>query len=195
MITDSLDYGLKQTFLLSEIGHWGSNLNFTKAKPIAIREIDQTDEAWEKIGEHWKINIHENKYLIGYLWRLLTDIAWPVKNWVDHHDLSHTIQVACETCSSSNLPISTHNDRKPFIVIDTFPQRTISRQSRSLNCGPGSSECCRDSLFIDFASIGWDDWIIHPKGYNAYFCRGTCNRVASITKSGAHHSTVLNVSW
>lgn len=162
---------MKQTFLLSEIGHWGSNLNFTKAKPIAIREIGLNEETWEKI-----------------------DIAWPVKNWVEYHDLSHTIQVTCETCSSSNMPISMHNDRKPFIVIDTFPQRTISRQARSVNCGPGSSECCRDSLYIDFATIGWDDWIIHPKGYNAYFCRGTCDRVASITKAGAHHSTVLNVS-
>lgn len=66
LITDSLDYGMKQTFLLSEIGHWGSNLNFTKAKPIAIREIDQTDEAWEKIGEHLRINKYENKYLNVY---------------------------------------------------------------------------------------------------------------------------------
>lgn len=160
---------MNQTFLLSEIGHWGSNLNFTKAKPIVIREVDQRDE-WEKI-----------------------DIAWPVKNWVEFHDLSHTIQVACETCSSSHLPISLHHDQKPFIVIDTFPQRTISRPARNVNCGPGSSECCRDSLYIDFSSIGWDDWIIHPKGYNAYFCRGMCGNVASITKSGAHHSTVLNV--
>lgn len=166
---DSLDYGMNQTFLLSEIGHWGSNLNFTKAKPIVIREVDQRDE-WEKI-----------------------DIAWPVKNWVEFHDLSHTIQVACETCSSSHLPISMHHDQKPFIVIDTFPQRTLSRPSRSVNCGPGSSECCRDSLYIDFSHIGWDDWIIHPKGYNAYFCRGACGHVASITK-GAAHSTVLNVS-
>lgn len=162
---------MKQTFLLSEIGHWGDNLNFTRAKPIAIREIDQHDESWEKI-----------------------DIAWPVKNWVEFHDLSHTIQVACETCNSGNLPVSIHNDRKPFIVIDTFPQRTISRPSRNANCGPGSTECCRDSLYIDFATIGWDDWIIHPKGYNAYFCRGTCERVASITKSGTHHNTVFNVS-
>jgi TGF-beta receptor, other len=168
--TDNLDHGMKQTFLLSEIGHWGSNLNFTKAKPIAISEFNHGDD-WEKI-----------------------DIAWPVKNWVEYQDLSHTIQLICETCSGGKLPISNHNDHKPFIVIDTFPQQTVSRQARNVNCGPDSSECCRDSLYIDFKTIGWDDWIIHPKGYNAYFCRGTCNRVASITNTGAHHSTILNVS-
>lgn len=126
---------MKQTFLLSEIGHWGSNLNFTKAKPIAISEFDDGEE-WEKI-----------------------DIAWPVKNWVEYHDLSHTIQLICETCSGFKLPISNHNDHKPFIVIDTFPQRTVSRQARSVNCGPDSSECCRDSLYIDFTTIGWGDWV------------------------------------
>lgn len=162
---------MKQTLMLSEIGHWGSNRNFTKAKPIAIREVDQ-DEAWEKI-----------------------DIAWPVKNWVEYHELSHTIHIACETCSARHLPISLHNDRKPFIVIDTFPQRTVSRQTRSINCGPNSSECCRDSLYIDFATIGWSDWIISPSGYNAYFCRGTCNRVASITKAGTGHSSAFNVRF
>lgn len=169
--TDNLEYGTKQTFLLSEIGHWGSNLNFTKAKPIAISEFDD-GEQWEKI-----------------------DIAWPVKNWVEYHEFSHTIQLICETCSGGKSPISNHNDHKPFIVIDTFPQRSVSRQSRNVNCGPGSSECCKDSLYIDFNTIGWGDWIIHPKGYNAYFCRGTCNRVASITNTGAHHSTILNVSF
>jgi len=146
-------------------------MNFTKTKPIAIREIDQSDEGWEKI-----------------------DIAWPVRNWAEFHDLSHIIQIACETCSDRKMPISSHKDRKPFIVIDTFPQRTVNRQQRNANCGPGSSECCRDSLYISFESIGWSDWIIHPKGYQAYFCRGTCNKVASITKASSHHSTVINVS-
>jgi TGF-beta receptor, other len=162
---------MTQTFLLSEIGNWGFNLNFTKAKPIAISEFKHGEE-WEKI-----------------------DIAWPVKNWVEYHELTHTIQLICETCSGGKLPISNHNDHKPFIVIDTFPQRSLSRQARNVNCGPDSSECCRDSLYIDFKTIGWDDWIIFPKGYNAFFCRGTCDRVASITSSGTHHSTILNVSF
>lgn len=163
---------MNQTFLLSEIAHWGHNKNFTKSKPVTIREIDQSSAGWEKI-----------------------DIAWPVKNWVEYHDLSHTIQIACDTCSSRQLPIALDSDRKPFIVIDTFPQRTVSRKQRSANCDPGSTECCRDSLYISFASIGWNDWIIHPKGYNAYFCRGSCDRVASITKAGSHHTTVLTVSF
>jgi TGF-beta receptor len=166
-----VDSGMNHTFLLSEVGFWGANTKFVKSKPLAIAEVDQNVGGWEKI-----------------------DIVWPVKNWADNHDLEHTVQIACETCSSKTLPISSFHEHKPFIVIDTFPQRTVNRKRRSVNCGPGSSECCRDSLYIDFATIGWNDWIIHPKGYNAYFCRGSCNRVASLTQSGSHHFTVFNVS-
>ena len=92
------------------------------------------------------------------------------------------------------MPISLHQDRKPFIVIDTLPQRTISRQSRNVNCAAGSTECCREKLYISFAEIGWDDWIIHPAGYDAYFCRGTCSSAASVSTSGSHYNTVLRVS-
>ncbi|CAO1351877.1 unnamed protein product [Diamesa serratosioi] len=166
---DNMDYTMNQTYLISEFGHWGLNKNFTKSKPIAIKET-VAEEGWEKI-----------------------DINWPIKNWVQFHDLSHTIEIACETCSTvvKEMPISLHQDRKPFIVIDTLPQRTISRQSRNVNCAAGSTECCREKLFISFAEIGWDDWIIHPAGYDAYFCRGTCSSAASVSASGSHYNTVL----
>lgn len=162
---------MNHTFLLSEVGFWGTSKKFIKSKTLAISEIEQDNKGWEKI-----------------------DLGWPFKSWIEYHELEHTIQVACETCSTKSLPISLHPDHKPFIVINTFPQRNLNRQRRSVNCGPTSTECCRDSLYIDFATIGWNDWIIHPKGYNAYFCRGSCNKVASITQAGAHHSTVFNVS-
>ncbi|KAG5676805.1 hypothetical protein PVAND_006613 [Polypedilum vanderplanki] len=167
--TNNLDHGMNHTFLLSEVGFWGANTKFIKSKPLAITEIDENNSGWEKI-----------------------DIELPVKNWVEFDSLTHTVQISCETCISKTLPISLYHDHKPFIVIDTFPQRTFARQKRNQNCGPGSTECCRDSLYIDFATIGWNDWIIHPKGYNAYFCRGSCNRVASITQAETHHSTVFN---
>lgn len=161
---------MNHTFLLSEVGFWGTGKKFIKSKTLAISEIEQGERGWEKI-----------------------DLAWSFKSWIEYQSFEHTIKLTCETCGSKDLPISSHQDHKPFIVINTFPKRNLNRQKRSVNCGPTSTECCRDSLYIDFATIGWNDWIIHPKGYNAYFCRGTCNRVASITNSGAHHSAVFNV--
>ncbi|XP_055878309.1 bone morphogenetic protein 2-like isoform X2 [Biomphalaria glabrata] len=34
--------------------------------------------------------------------------------------------------------------------------------------------CKRHSLYVNFDEVGWNDWIVAPNGYNAYFCHGEC---------------------
>ncbi|KAG8195178.1 hypothetical protein JTE90_027922 [Oedothorax gibbosus] len=34
--------------------------------------------------------------------------------------------------------------------------------------------CRRHMLYVDFSDVGWNDWIIAPPGYNAYYCQGDC---------------------
>lgn len=34
--------------------------------------------------------------------------------------------------------------------------------------------CRRRELHIDFESVGWNDWIVAPTGYDAYYCSGEC---------------------
>lgn len=34
--------------------------------------------------------------------------------------------------------------------------------------------CSRKQLYVDFSLLGWSNWIIAPRGYNAYFCQGIC---------------------
>lgn len=165
-VTDNLDTGVNHNILLSE-AHAGT------LKPITFATTNPDNHDWEKI-----------------------DIAISLKKWVESRQLDSMIHITCDGCTAAEfLPISLHNDTKPFIVIDTIPQRTLTRRRRNINCGPGSSECCRDSLYISFAEIGWGDWIISPKGFHAYFCRGSCSRLASITESGTDHATAIQVSF
>lgn len=124
------------------------------------------------------------------------DIAWSIQNWIKYNHLNHIIDISCNTCEKHpSLDLfSLDHDYRPFIVINTHTNRPMKRQRRSINCSAGVSECCREKLYISFAEIGWDDWILHPSGYDAYFCRGSCASAATITLSGSHYNTVVRVS-
>ncbi|KAI9576462.1 hypothetical protein GQX74_009519 [Glossina fuscipes] len=124
---------------------------------------------------------------------LKIDIEWPIKRWFGNHDLSHLIQITCQLCDIGSMEqmISTNKAYRPFIIVDTQNRRHLVRPKRSINCTDGVTECCREKLFINFDDIGWGDWIIHPRGYDAYFCRGSCNSVASVTMATSQHSSTL----
>ncbi|XP_055468384.1 growth/differentiation factor 2 [Psammomys obesus] len=47
----------------------------------------------------------------------------------------------------------------------------LARRKRSTGA---SSHCQKTSLRVNFEDIGWDSWIIAPKEYDAYECKGGC---------------------
>ncbi|XP_019873441.1 inhibin beta chain [Aethina tumida] len=162
-----------QTFVISEVAHWDTNKSFQKTKPIAIQET-HLKGGWLKV-----------------------DVTYIIKNWLELQDSpTHAINIACKTCGmdKTKSPISFNPNLKPFLVIYTHSRSRKSvhrRPKRSLTCEAGVNECCRESLYISFAEIGWDNWIIKPEGYNAYFCKGSCISPAALTLSANAHNTVL----
>ncbi|XP_046337472.1 bone morphogenetic protein 2-like isoform X2 [Haliotis rufescens] len=36
------------------------------------------------------------------------------------------------------------------------------------------NQCRRHALYVDFNDVGWNDWIVAPSGYNAFYCHGDC---------------------
>lgn len=46
---------------------------------------------------------------------------------------------------------------------------------------------------MDFESIGWSEWIIAPKGYNAYHCTGTCSFPLGQSQRPTNHATVQSI--
>lgn len=163
------DDELKQTFVLSELDHWDLGGRFEKNTVMAIFETD-IREGWVK-----------------------TDIKFMVKKWIGRHRLKHAIQIACTTCSTDHdiAPVSVEQTLKPFLVIHTAPLPQRNRPKRNSNCLPEMKECCRDDLYINFQDIGWSDWILHPSGYHAYFCRGSCSTAASLTTGGSSYNNVI----
>ncbi|CAB4065836.1 unnamed protein product [Lepeophtheirus salmonis] len=63
------------------------------------------------------------------------------------------------------------NHRKYSYLEDDF----ISDVYRDFYGGDTRSRACQKrSLFVSFKDLGWQDWIIAPEGYAAYYCHGEC---------------------
>ncbi|RWS28226.1 univin protein-like protein [Leptotrombidium deliense] len=56
-----------------------------------------------------------------------------------------------------------------------------------------ASPCSRHELFVDFSRIGWSSWIISPKGYNAFFCKGDCDFPLGHKHSPTNHASVQSI--
>ncbi|KAG8012012.1 Nodal-like protein [Nibea albiflora] len=48
--------------------------------------------------------------------------------------------------------------------------------------------CRRVDMWVDFDQIGWDEWIVHPKRYNAYRCEGECPTPLDESFSPTNHA-------
>ncbi|XP_012892118.1 PREDICTED: growth/differentiation factor 2 [Dipodomys ordii] len=57
--------------------------------------------------------------------------------------------------------------------VDGHPAIVSSLARRKRSTGAGS-HCQKTSLRVNFEDIGWDSWIIAPKEYDAYECKGGC---------------------
>lgn len=67
------------------------------------------------------------------------------------------------------------NPSRPFLVLRTETRRKRRVRRRAINCnGASHGQCCKESFYVSFKALGWDDWIIAPRGYFANYCRGDC---------------------
>ncbi|XP_039472130.1 growth/differentiation factor 2 isoform X2 [Oreochromis aureus] len=68
------------------------------------------------------------------------------------------------------------------------PQRTKRRAPREY--------CRRTSLKVNFKDIGWDSWIVAPREYDAFECRGQCYHPLTDESSPSKHAliqTLMNI--
>ncbi|XP_045925742.1 bone morphogenetic protein 2-like [Micropterus dolomieu] len=67
------------------------------------------------------------------------------------------------------------------------------RASPDLSSHGRSQSCQRVPLFVDFEEIGWSGWIISPRGYNAYHCKGSCPFPLGGNLRATNHATVRSI--
>lgn len=90
----------------------------------------------------------------------------------------YSFKISCEDCSRrSDFKVANRPRYRPFLLIKTSEKKQKhirKRRSFSVDCIPGYDKCCRQSLYVSFKEIGWDDWIIEPSGFEVNVCQGRC---------------------
>ncbi|KAM5171821.1 nodal homolog [Mantella aurantiaca] len=70
------------------------------------------------------------------------------------------------------------------ILINNVPPRPVEHNKPL---------CQRVEMVVDFGEIGWGDWIVYPKKYNAYRCEGACPIPLNETFKPTNHAYMKSV--
>ncbi|XP_044310960.1 bone morphogenetic protein 6 [Varanus komodoensis] len=73
----------------------------------------------------------------------------------------------------------------------TQPQ-DVSRVSSitDYNSSDLKTACRKHELYVSFQDLGWQDWIIAPKGYSANYCDGECSFPLNAHMNATNHAIV-----
>ncbi|XP_039384273.1 bone morphogenetic protein 2 [Mauremys reevesii] len=122
------------------------------------------------------------------------DVTPAVMRWIAHRQPNHgfIVEVAHLDNESSvskrhvRISRSLHQDEdswsqlRPLLV--TFGHdgkghplhKREKRQAKHKQRKRHKSSCKRHPLYVDFNDVGWNDWIVAPPGYGAFYCHGEC---------------------
>lgn len=56
--------------------------------------------------------------------------------------------------------------------------------------GKAAYKCQRQTLYVSFRDIKWDDWIIAPDGFSANYCHGICSFPTDDSMNATNHAII-----
>ncbi|KAM9848235.1 growth/differentiation factor 10 [Aulostomus maculatus] len=84
-------------------------------------------------------------------------------------------------------------DAHPQSPVLSFDEQTM-RKARRRQWGEAQQRgCSRRNLRVDFADIGWSEWVIAPKAFDAYYCSGTCGFPMPKMAKPSNHATIQSI--
>jgi len=86
----------------------------------------------------------------------------------DDSMINLSLRISCKGCK-----LSESVKKLPFLVITTETTLNSRVRRHSGKCN-SSKTCCLKTLEVDFKKLGWDEFIITPKTFDAKFCDGVC---------------------
>ncbi|XP_039594145.1 bone morphogenetic protein 2 isoform X1 [Polypterus senegalus] len=122
------------------------------------------------------------------------DVSPAIMRWITHRHPNHGFVVEIVHLDNEGrdskrhvrISRSLHEDEetwpqmRPLLV--TFSHdgkghvlhKREKRQAKQKHKKRTKFSCRRHQLYVDFSDVGWNDWIVAPPGYNAFYCQGEC---------------------
>lgn len=75
----------------------------------------------------------------------------------------------------------------------TNQRRKKKTENRNPLMHPGDhnpKSCQIQTLYVSFKDLKWQDWIIAPDGYGAFYCSGECNFPLNAHMNATNHAIV-----
>lgn len=75
-------------------------------------------------------------------------------------------------------------------------QASQRRKKKTESRGPlahlseNPKSCQIQTLYVSFKDLEWQDWIIAPEGYGAFYCSGECNFPLNAHMNATNHAIV-----
>uniref|UniRef100_A0A3P9PRU6 Bone morphogenetic protein 7a n=1 Tax=Poecilia reticulata TaxID=8081 RepID=A0A3P9PRU6_POERE len=74
-------------------------------------------------------------------------------------------------------------------------QKAVQEALKAAEAGTGTYQgdfqgCKKHELYVSFRDLGWQDWIIAPEGYAAYYCEGECAFPLNSDMNATNHAIV-----
>ncbi|GAB1861238.1 Protein decapentaplegic [Camponotus japonicus] len=77
-------------------------------------------------------------------------------------------------------------------IMDRRARHATPRKNRRKD---GRENCRRHPLYVDFADVGWNDWIVAPPGYDAFYCHGDCPFPLADHLNSTNHAIVQTLVY
>ncbi|XP_033697152.2 bone morphogenetic protein 7 isoform X3 [Tursiops truncatus] len=102
------------------------------------------------------------------------------------------------TATSNHWVVNPRHNLGLQLSVETLDENSSSDQRQA---------CKKHELYVSFRDLGWQDWIIAPEGYAAYYCEGECAFPLNSYMNATNHAIVqtlkqleqfrglLKVSW
>ncbi|NXO02435.1 BMP2B protein, partial [Rhinopomastus cyanomelas] len=169
-------------------------------KLLAVRLVSLQGSGWEVFAitqavRDWTEDESTNQGLLvtvqGLGGSLLDPPPLQFASGGDHHESKKPMLVLFTDDGRRGASAPTAGFPAPVLPAELpVPRRPRPRSPRSLE---QLQPCQRHPLSVDFEEIGWSGWIISPRGYNAFHCRGSCPFPLGENMRPTNHATVQSI--